>query len=121
MTARRAAAEALGRRAETHAGWLLRLKGYRILARRWRGPAGEIDLVARRGGTLAMVEVKARPAAGAAADAVDQRSRRRLARAAAAFLGGRPDLAGLAVRFDVILVVPGRLPRHMTDAWRPDY
>ncbi|MCC7272645.1 MAG: YraN family protein [Alphaproteobacteria bacterium] len=117
---RRAAAERLGRRAEAWAGWLLRLKGYRVLERRWRGPVGEIDLVARRGSTLAVIEVKARPLAVAAAAAVDGRARRRLARAAAAFLAGRPDLAGLAVRFDVVLVVPGRLPRHLVDAWRPE-
>lgn len=108
-----------GRRAETLCAWLLRIKGYRILARNVRGPVGEIDIVARRGGIVVAVEVKARADFAAAAEAVGERQRRRVARAAEAFVRGRPDLAGARLRFDVMLVVPGRLPRHIKDAWRP--
>lgn len=118
-TVRRRAAEARGRRAETWATWLLRAKGYRILARRWRSRAGEIDIIARRGRTLALVEVKARDDAAVAAGAIDTRAQTRLARAANAYLGARPDLAQMNLRFDVVLVAPGRWPRHLADAWRP--
>ena len=117
---RRVAAERSGRRAEMWAAWLLRLKGYRIISRRWRGRTGEIDLVARRGGTLAMVEVKSRGDIAAAASAIDRKGRLRLARAAAEYLAGRPELAGLDVRFDVVLANPARWPRHLANAWRPE-
>lgn len=116
---RRATAERQGRRAETWAAWLLRLKGYRILDRRWRGRGGEIDLVARRGGVLAFVEVKLREDAGRAALAATGRGPARIIRAASEYLAGRPALAGLDLRFDLVLASPGRLPRHLPDAWRP--
>ena len=108
-----------GRKAETLAAWWLRLKGYRILARGLRLPVGEIDLVARRGGCLAFVEVKRRATLAAALEAVTPHQRRRILRAAETWLAGRPDLAGLDVRFDALLLVPGRRPRHLPDAWRP--
>lgn len=101
------------------AALLLRLKGYRILATRLKTPAGEIDMVARRGRALAIIEVKARADATAAAEALQPRQLKRLERAAAHFLGRNPALAGLDLRFDVVLVTPLRLPRHMKDAWRP--
>lgn len=104
---------------ERLAAWWLRLKGYRILARRHRSPVGELDLVARRGSVLAFVEVKAREDAGAALEAVGGRQRRRIARAAEAYRAGRPELAALAVRFDVMVMLPKRPPRHIMDAWRP--
>lgn len=113
------AARDFGRRAEWLAAVLLRLKGYRILARDFRVPAGEIDLIARRGGTLAFVEVKARRGDGAAG-AVSNRQRRRIARAAEWYLCGRPDLRGLVLRFDLILIGRGRLPEHRRGAWRVD-
>lgn len=111
-----------GRRAETLAAWLLRLKGYRVLARgfaigRGRG-AGEVDLIVRRGTVLALVEVKARASLENAATAITPGQQERYRRAAQAFLAGRGDLAGCAVRFDVVLVAPGRFPRHISDAWR---
>ena len=109
-----------GRTAESLAAWWLRLKGYRVLARDFRVPVGEIDLIARRGRVLAFVEVKARRTAAAAPDALQPRQRRRIARAATAFLQQRPVLAGHRLRFDVIWIVPGRLPCHITDAWRSD-
>ena len=95
------------------------LRGYRILGRRLRSPVGEIDIVARRGAVLAIIEVKARPDPAAAA-AVTLRQRERLMRAAGWLVAGRPDLATLQVRFDVMLVTPWRWPRHMVDAWRAD-
>lgn len=111
--------DAAGRRAEFVGAWLLRLKGYRVLARRHKTPVGEIDLVARRASTVAFVEVKARPSTAAAVQSVSARQRRRIARAALAFVQKRPELAHKEMRFDVILVTPGRLPHHITDAWRP--
>ncbi len=106
-----------GRLAEEFCAWHLRLRGYRILARRFRAPVGEIDIVARRGRTLAIVEVKARERRDDAAEALSARQRRRIARAAEAFLRQRPGCAGLEVRFDIMLVAPWRWPLHMSDAW----
>ncbi|MBA4210221.1 MAG: YraN family protein [Parvibaculum sp.] len=113
------AAHRLGLRAETLAALFLRLKGYRILARRLKTPAGEIDMVVRRGRSLAIIEVKARGDATGAAEALQLRQLKRLERAASHFLGRNPALASLDLRFDVVLVTPFRLPRHMKDAWRP--
>ena len=107
-----------GRRAERLAAWWLRLKGYRILARDVRAPVGEIDLVARRGKVLALVEVKARRDLAQASEAVTTRQKRRIERAAALFLQRHPRLSGLDLRFDVVLVAPWRRPRHIMDAWR---
>jgi putative endonuclease len=107
-----------GQLAEGLCLWSLRCRGYRILARRFRVPSGEIDLIARRGRVLAAIEVKARPDFAAASEAVQARQRRRIARALEHFLSTRPDLAALDARFDVMLVVPRRWPRHLADAWR---
>jgi putative endonuclease len=109
-----------GRWAERLCVLHLRLRGWRIVTRGWRLPIGEIDIIARRGSVVAAIEVKARDNLVAAAEAVSPRQQRRVARAFAAFLAGRPDLAQLAPRFDVMLVVRGRLPRHLPDAWRVD-
>ena len=118
--ARRVKARRRGVVAELVCRWHLRLRGWRIVAHGWRCPSGEIDILARRGGVLAIVEVKSRADLASAATAVLPRQRRRIARAAAAFLAARPDLAGLAPRFDVMLVAPLRPPRHLPDAWRVD-
>lgn len=107
-----------GRWGEWLARWLLRLKGYRILAATYRSPVGEIDIVARRGDVLAVIEVKARSNLALAGDAVQPRQRARLVRASTAFLAHNPDLNGLTVRFDVILVTPWAWPCHIEDAWR---
>ena len=115
---RRQKAERRGRLAELMCRWHLRLRGWRIVACDWRCPSGEIDILARRGSVLAIVEVKARRDLDEAAAAVLPRQRRRIARAAAAFLATRPDLATLRPRFDVMLVAPPRPPRHLPDAWR---
>lgn len=114
----RATAERLGRRAEWLCRIALRLKGYRILAARLRVPAGEIDILAERGGTLAVVEVKARRDLDAALAAVSEASWRRLARAAGQVVAARAHLAGHGVRFDLMAVLPGRWPIHMQDVWR---
>ena len=119
-TARRRQAERRGRVAELLCRWHLRLRGWRIVASGWRCPAGEIDILARRGGVLAIIEVKSRPDIASAVASVLPRQRRRIARAASAFLMMRPDLAELALRFDVMLVAPLRPPRHLPDAWRID-
>ena len=110
-------AEKRGRRGETLAALLLVCKGYRILGRRVRTRVGEIDLIARSPrGVFCFIEVKARPAEGLATEAIGQRQRARIVRAAELYLAGRPA----TMRFDVVTVVPGRLPRHLKDAWRPD-
>lgn len=118
-SARGAAARRRGRRAEMLAAWMLRLKGFAILARGLRLPAGEIDIVARRGRLVVFAEVKARADIAQAADALRRRQRARIVRAARCFLAARPDLDGCAARFDAILF--GRMmPRHLPDAWRED-
>ena len=92
--ARRQAAEKRGRRSETFAVLLLRLKGYRILGRRVRTHAGEIDLIARApSGLVCFIEVKARADEALAVDSVGQRQQGRIARAAALNLASRPELA----------------------------
>lgn len=108
-----------GRLAESLCAWHLRLRGYRILARRFRTPVGEIDIVARRGNTLAVVEVKARTDATLAMESLAPRQRGRIQRATEAFLAARPALAELDIRFDVMVVAPWRWPGHIQDAWRP--
>jgi putative endonuclease len=114
----RQAAEQRGRRAERIAAWYLRLKGYGILARRFRGPVGEIDLVARRGGTLVFVEVKARSEGDAGLEAVGPKSRARIARAAEAWIARYPAAGAMKLRFDVIVIAPGLAwPRHVRNAF----
>jgi putative endonuclease len=113
-------AERRGRFAEFLCRWHLRLRGWRIVASHWRCPAGEIDILARRGRVLAIVEVKLRRDLVSAAESVLPRQRRRISRAASAFLMTRPDLAALTLRFDVMLVAPPRPPRHLAGAWRTD-
>lgn len=120
----KAAALARGRSAERRAAWLLRLKGYAVLARNFR-PAknaglGEIDIVARRGRTLAFVEVKARAAEADAIFAIAPEQQARIARAAQHFLKTRPVYQGFAQRYDAMVLEAGRFwPRHLTDAFRP--
>jgi putative endonuclease len=107
-----------GERGEWWAALFLRLKGYRILARRFRTKGGEIDIVARRGDTVAIVEVKARPTLEQAMEAVGPAARARIESAADSWLRRQPDHARLSLRFDIIAVLPRRWPIHVTDAWR---
>ena len=112
----RQAAERRGRGAERLAAWWLRLRGWRILAQRARVPGGEVDLVARRGRTLAFVEVKARASDEAAGFALDEWRIRRVITAAER-LAPRYMREGDDVRIDAIFIVPGRLPRHLPNIW----
>ncbi|MBB4154652.1 putative endonuclease [Sphingomonas jinjuensis] len=114
----RRAAESAGRRGERLAGWWLRLKGWHILDRRVRTPAGEVDLVARRGNLIAFVEVKTRATAAELDFAIDQRRLARVA-AAAEVLMERYAGPGDDIRVDVILLAPGTRPRHIENAWMP--
>ena len=94
----------------------LQLKGWRILTRRARVPGGEVDIVARRGRTLAFIEVKARATEEAAGIALDPYRLRRVA-VAAERLAPRFMRAGDDVRIDAMFIVPRRLPRHLTNVW----
>ena len=113
---RRRERERGGRRAETIAAWWLRLKGWKILARRLKTPLGEVDIVARRGRMVAFVEVKARAGAAEAALALDEYRLRRVAAAAGA-LAHRFTRDGDDVRIDAMFIVPRRLPRHLANVW----
>jgi putative endonuclease len=113
----RVAAFRTGISAESRAAALLIAKGYRILARRWRSPAGEIDIVARRRKLLVFVEVKARASLDDAAEAVTPRQRARIAAAAEAWIAAYPDGSLTDFRFDAMLVVPGKIPRHIPGAF----
>jgi putative endonuclease len=114
MTRQRA--EQGGRRAEKLAALWLQLKGWKILGRRVRTPVGEVDLVARRGRTLAFVEVKARATAEEAGFALDEYRLRRVAAAAEA-LAHRYARDGDDIRLDAVFIVPRRLPRHLANIW----
>jgi putative endonuclease len=107
----------LGLSAESRAAAFLIAKGYRIVARRWRSPVGEIDIVARRRGTLVFVEVKARERFDDAAEAVIGRQQRRIIAAAEAWLASHPDDINSDMRFDVVLVAPKSMPRHIMAAF----
>jgi putative endonuclease len=109
-------AERAGRVGETAAAWWLRLKGWRILARRVRTPAGEIDLIARRGKLIAFVEVKRRTPSVELDFAINQFRLTRVA-AAAESLAHRYLEPGDDMRIDVILIAPGRALRHIENAW----
>lgn len=120
MTAKRRRAERRGRWAEWAAELLLRLKGYTILARRARLKAGELDLVARKGGTLAIIEVKARKTLEQAAESVSFHQRKRIERAAANWRAARPAALPLAIRYDLFLFAPWQWPDHRRAAWIPE-
>ena len=113
----RVAAFRTGVSAEARAAAYLMAKGYRILARRFRTPFGEIDLVARRRNVVAFVEVKARATIDEAAYAVTPRQQRRIIDAAQAWLMAHPEHAEFDLRFDAMLIAPRRLPRHLLAAF----
>lgn len=110
-------AEARGRRAETIAALAYRLRGFAIVARRFRSRAGEVDLIARRGRLLVFAEVKARRSHDAAVFSVDPRTRRRVSGAAQAFIASAPHHAGADLRYDIVSVA-GWSARILVDAWR---
>jgi putative endonuclease len=113
----RLAAFQTGLSAESRAAALLLAKGYRVLAKRFRTPHGEIDLVARRRNLVAFVEVKARATLDDAAFAVTPRQQARIINAAQAWLMAHPEYAQFDLRFDAILIAPRRLPRHVLAAF----
>ena len=116
----RQAAFRLGLSAENRAALYLVAKGFRVIARRWRTPVGEVDIVARAGNLLVFVEVKARARFDDAAYSVTDRQKRRIAAAAAAWLADHPDDAMRDIRFDAVLVAPRRLPRHIPAAFEAE-
>jgi putative endonuclease len=117
MRAKRVKAYRSGLFAETLAAFLLRLKGHRIIARRYKTPVGEIDLVALKGRRLVFVEVKRRKTREDAAWTLPARQRRRIVRAAQYWLAGHPAFAGHDIAFDVVLTAPWTWPRHIANAF----
>jgi putative endonuclease len=113
----RVAAFRTGISAEAKAAALLMAKGYRILAKRFRTPHGEIDIVARKRDLLAFVEVKARGSLDDAAYAVTPRQQQRIINAAQGWLMAHPEHAEFEMRFDAILIAPRSLPRHVMAAF----
>ena len=115
------AAERRGHASESLAALWLRLKGYRILARRLKTRAGEIDLVAAAPfGPVCFIEVKARETAGSAAQSVAPAQQTRIARAASLYLASRPQLSRRGARFDIVAIGARALPVHYRDVWRAD-
>jgi putative endonuclease len=113
----RVAAFRVGLSAESRAAAFLVAKGYRIVARRWKSPVGEIDIIARRRRVLVFVEVKARERLDDAAECLTERQQRRIIAAAEAWLASHPDDVTAEIRFDAILVAPRSLPRHIPAAF----
>jgi putative endonuclease len=113
----RQAAFRVGISAESRAAAFLIAKGFRILARRWKSPVGEIDIIARRRHLLVFVEVKARNDLDEAAESLAPRQQRRIAAAAEVWLSLHGDNGFRDIRFDAILVAPGKLPRHIPGAF----
>lgn len=114
---RRRKAERRGRTSEYIAAIYLLLKGYRIVALRYRTRAGEVDIVARRGDVAVFVEVKARREEGLAVDAVSFAAQQRIRAASDIWLSRQADAASLSQRYDIVAVLPGRWPRHFRDAF----
>lgn len=115
---KRQLAEQSGRDGEARAAFWLRAKGWQILAKRVKTPAGEIDLVAKRGNLVAFVEVKWRRKSDDLDHAIDEYRLSRVAAAAEA-VAHRYATNGEDIRIDVILLAPGSFPRHIPNAWQP--
>ena len=116
--ARRTRAYRKGHRSEWLAALALMLKGYRIVARRYRTKLGEIDLIARRGDLVAIVEVKARPTLAEAMEAIGLYPQRRIEATADLWLVRQPDYARLSLRFDLVAVLPRRWPVHVENIFQ---
>lgn len=114
---RRRQAHALGLSAESWAAWYLRLTGWRILKRRYKTKAGEIDLIAKRRKTVVFVEVKARKTRRAALEAVTSASQKRISRAAKIFVTEHPKAGFFTLRFDVIVIRPWAWPERIENAF----
>lgn len=104
--------------AEKMCVWILRLKGYQILAQRYKTKMGEIDIIACRNGYLSFIEVKARPSVNAGLECISPKQRERISHAAQIFLSRNRKKDFNQMRFDVMVVVPWRFPYHLKDAWR---
>jgi putative endonuclease len=113
-------ARAFGLRAELMASFWLRLKFYRIIARNFIAPGGEIDLIARRGALIVFVEVKARPTLDQAYFAIGATKAARISRAARFWLAANDWACGAAFRGDAVFIAPGRRPRHVEAAYQLD-
>jgi putative endonuclease len=114
---KRIAAERRGHRAETVAAWALRLKGFRIAARRYKTKGGEVDIIARRGALVVMVEVKARPTLTQAHEALTPTAWRRIETAGDHWLARQSDHGKLSIRYDLVAVLPRRWPVHVAGVW----
>jgi putative endonuclease len=110
-------AEKRGRRAEWLAAWALRLKGYRILATRYKTPVGEVDIIARKGNLIALCEVKARNSLAMCHDAVSASAARRIEAAGDIWLSRQHHPERYTIRRDLIAVLPGKWPIHVPDAF----
>jgi len=111
-------AQQKGHKGEGRAALYLRLKGYRIMERRYKTPVGEADLIVRKGQTLAFVEVKARENYRDGVEAITYRQQQRVLRAAKSYLAANPGLAELDIRFDAFIVLPRLKIKHIPGAWR---
>jgi putative endonuclease len=113
-------AERRGRLAELAALWWLRLKGYRLLAHRYRAPSGEVDLIMRRGDVTAFIEVKQRGSLDASVESVTDYQARRISAAARSWMGRDALAARQFCRFDIVAVSPYLWPRHIENAFYGD-
>lgn len=114
---KRRSANRRGHSSEWLAAAALTLKGFRIVTRRYRTKLGEIDLIARRGDLILIVEVKARKTLLEAMEAIRHESERRIEGAADLWLARQPDYAKLSVRFDMVAVLPWRWPVHVENVF----
>jgi putative endonuclease len=121
LTRDRRAAYRHGRFAEALAAALLMAKGYRLIARRYKTPLGEIDLIVKRGKLIAFVEVKARLLARDALESVGRGAERRIVDAADLWLARHPTASRHDLRYDMVIVAPWRLPQHLPDVFRPGF
>lgn len=106
-----------GLRSETLAAWFLRLKGYRILAMRFKTRVGEVDIIARRGKQIVFAEVKWRQSRTGALEAIVDENRQRVRRAAELYLQKHPRYTGFDIRFDALVFSPRRWPLHIKGAF----
>lgn len=119
---KRQKAHLFGLRSEQIARWFLRLKGYEILAERYTNAFGEVDILAKKGSVIALVEVKARKRFRDCAEAITPAKQERQIKAAKSLLAypgkyGRHISHDTQIRFDVIMIVPWHFPRHLTNAF----
>jgi len=114
----RTKAEEFGRKGEFWAKTYLLLKGFRVLAERYKTRNGELDLVAKRGQLLVFVEVKARRNKRALGEAFEAVRQERIVNAAQFWLSQNPQFHHHTIRFDVIGLAPFSWPVHIVDAFQ---